>query len=669
MTKLAKQRILFVLTMVSAIFLCTCLLLAVLLRLLTAPQIDSSQTSLMPTPSYLFTQTLTISPTATYAPPAPRLSSKTAAGAIDSPEVIEQTDMPQRDQRQLAIELKYHGQSIPAVVNENQPVDQLGERSTFWVGESDSARFFTATATLRYLTPHAAWWVQDGYQVNDPGLASSAEQFENKIYPTDRDFFGSEWTPGVDNDPRLHVFLGNVPGATGYFYSNNEFSRMVNPYSNEKEMFLINLNDVEPGSPALESVLAHEFQHMIHWNNDRNENTWINEGLSQLAMTLNGYNAGGHESIYLAQPDLQLTSWGNTPNESLPHYGASYLFMSYFLDRFGEKAMRQFVADPANGAQGFDDILAGSNLRFEDVFADWLVANLLQNKDLAGGRFGYKELQFSQPALTQRFASFPADYSDDVYQFGADYLELNNANGAEIAFEGAPTVRLLPNQAHSGTFQWWSNRGDDADSSLTHAFDLSGLQKATLEYSAWYDIEKDWDFAYLEVSADGGSTWEILKTSHTTTDNLSGNNFAEAYTGLSGSSTTASWITETVDLTPFAGKQILVRFEYITDDAVNHPGLSIDDVSVPELGYTSDFEKDDGGWQAEGFIRIGNELPQTYLIQLVKFTDPPVIERFVLDEANRGQFKVSGVDNAVLIISGAAPSTTEKAPYSLHISK
>ena len=44
------------------------------------------------------------------------------------------------------------------------------------------------------------------------------------------------------------------------------------------------LRSMEPNSSFYDGTLAHEFQHMIHWANDRNEDTWVNEGMSDLAM-------------------------------------------------------------------------------------------------------------------------------------------------------------------------------------------------------------------------------------------------------------------------------------------------------------------------------------------------------------------------------------------------
>ncbi len=53
---------------------------------------------------------------------------------------------------------------------------------------------------------------------DDAEIAALMTAFEDKIYPTDRRFFGSEWTPGVDNDPHVHiVYARNLGASTGGF--------------------------------------------------------------------------------------------------------------------------------------------------------------------------------------------------------------------------------------------------------------------------------------------------------------------------------------------------------------------------------------------------------------------------------------------------------------------
>jgi hypothetical protein len=225
--------------------------------------------------------------------------------------------------------------------------------------------------------------------------------------------------------------------------------------------------------------------------------------------------------------------------------------------------------------------------------------------------------------------------------------------------------------AHSGRYLWWSNRGDDSDVMLTRSFDLSNVSEATLEFWTWYDLEEDWDYTYVEISADGGETWEILRTPSGTSDNPNSNSFGFAYTGRSGGAA-PSWIQERVDLSPYAGQEVLVRFEVITDDAVNRPGFALDDVAIPEIGYFSDFEEDGDGWDAAGFVRHANVLAQRWLVQLVLFGPETTVERLELQADQTGEWTIPlsrDARRAIVTISGLAPVTTELATYSYEIAQ
>ncbi|NIV33713.1 MAG: hypothetical protein GWN58_30985 [Anaerolineae bacterium] len=438
-------------------------------------------------------------------------------------------------------------------------------------------------------------------------------------------------------------------------------------------MFYINLENARPGNDYFDGILAHEFQHMIHWALDRNEDTWVNEGLSELASEINGYDVGGTDELFLAQPDVQLTTWPEL-EYSGPHYGASYLFLTYFHDLYGEDAVRRLVADPANGTAGFEAVLSGldPSRRFDDLFADWIVANYLDDSNLDGGRFGYANLEPEPASYTGHHATYPVDETATVSQYGADYILLEYSRPLTIQFTGSRLVSLIGNKPHSGQYQWWSLRGDEGDSTLTRAFDLQDLEQATLEAWMWYDLEADYDYAYVEASKDGGQTWDILSNDNTTEANPSGNSYGPALTGKSGGGDRSVWTHETFDLTPYAGQPVLVRFEVVTDEAVNHPGMSLDDISIPELGYHTDVEMGADGWETEGWTRVTADVPQRFLVQLITLGDQTRVERLELDNQMQGTYRldgpVQGTDRAVLIVSALAPATTEPAIYHYQIS-
>lgn len=570
---------------------------------------------------------------------------------------------------------------IPQVVNPQPPHNSPGDKAQFWVSNNDTLEAFQVTATLRLASAHTEMWVQDGVSVDQQGLEHAAKAFDDRIYPTMHRYFGTEWTPGVDNNPRVIVLNARFGGATGYYTSSDEFSRLTNPHSNEREMFYMNVDEATPGSEYYEGVLAHEFQHMIHWHMNANETSWVNEGASELASRLCGYGTTSAMGSFSRQPDTQLTTWALSPDEEVaPHYGASYLWLEYFLQRLGPNALARLVAEQATGVEGFDRVLSQTpgSPSFDDLYADWVVANLLDDKSVADGRYAYQSAN-PRVSVDGTLRDLPAQENGLVHQYGTRYYAITpRAPGSvKIEFAGSAEAPVVPNTPYDGRYEWWSNRGDMSDTSITRAFDLTGLQKATLQYALWYELEDGWDYGYVEVSTDSGATWTLLATQHTTTYDPNGNAFGAGYTGSSGQPAGSktllrpSWIQETVDLSPFAGQRVLIRFEVVTDDAVNLPGLCIDGITVPELGF-QDGAESDMGWQPDGFVRMDNRLPQKYLVEVIAQGKQTRIERLQLDAQQHGALVVSGLgrelDRVVVAISGLTRYTTETARFNLSVS-
>jgi hypothetical protein len=593
--------------------------------------------------------------------------------------LLERAVIPVRDLHELAIRLQGLPPDIERTVNQGgSPNYEVGTRRLFHASNVDTEEQFDLYATLNYKTEHIYMWVEEGMQVDQDALEAAAELFEEKTYVTNRAFFGSEWSPGVDSDPHLSILHATNLGdsVAGYYSSADEFVSEVREDSNEMEMFYINIDNVTPNSDFYNGVLAHEFQHMIHWYNDRNEETWLNEGFSELATYLNGFDVGGSDWLFADAPDTQLNSWPSGPGAAGPNYGAAYLFTSYFLDRFGSDATQALVSHAENSFTSVEDVLQeeGSSLVYEDLFADWIVANLLDDPSIDDGRYGYEDIDPPPVDIeTTYYANaYPVSESATVHQHGTDYIELQGRRPLSFSFTGSTQVGLVDTTAHSGRYFWWSNRGDDSDMTLTRSFDLSDVSQATLSYWAWYDIEKDWDYAYVEVSTDAGETWNILNAPASVDTNPNGNSFGWAYTGTSGEGEQPQWIREEVNLSDYVGQEVEIRFEYITDDAVNQPGLVLDDISIPEINYSNDFETDKGGWEPAGFIRHANVLSQRWLVQLIAYGPETTVERLELSDSQTGLWTVPlnrDTDRAVIVISALAPVTTEWGSYSYEITE
>lgn len=596
-------------------------------------------------------------------------------------------DLPLRDLRDLALRLRPGVHSIPQAVP--GPPFSVGDRAPFWVSDLDSNRQHQIEAELRYKNDVTYIWVESGRETDLPALSASADRFAHTIYPLVRDFFGHEPSPGIDADPRLHILhaSGLGRGIAGYFSSADLYSAVANPFSNQKEMFYINLDWLNrgTGNEHYETVLAHEFQHMVHWHNDRNEETWVNEGMSELAQEVAGYPPDlNFARRYNLHPDTQLNTWSTSPDGNGRHYGSAYLLMAYFLQRFGEELTQAVVSQPANGLLGFTNAFrqAGLDLTFEDLFADWVIANYANEYSALGkqGVYGYRQLQLPRPSLAESFYRYSKQENvGAVRNFGVDFIALRGRGDLSFHFEGMTGTRYANAQPYSGSFAWWSNRADESDCRLTRAFDFSSLPAGadlTMYVQMWFDIEEDYDYGYVLASRDGRK-WDILPGQRTTTANPSGNSFGHAYTARSGAEPrdeSPAWIQEAFDLSAYAGDEVYVRFEYVTDDAVNAPGWFIDDIAIPAISYSTDFEQGEDGWESEGWLLTDNRLPQEWLLQTMVFNDGALVsvERAQAGPNGRLRIDVDGQDRGqevVLAISGLTPGTTEEATYKYRIER
>lgn len=604
------------------------------------------------------------------------------ASLLQTEQLLLMTPPPLRDLYSLAQRLKLHTSSpIPHVGRTTPLNERLGQEDSFWISNSDTRAYSRIRAQLLYITPHLYVYAQDGQQVNVQALQSSANLFESSIYQTDRATFGSEWSPGIDADVHLTILnaVGLGSGIGGYFSAADEYPTVVNPYSNEREMFYINLESEIPGSAGYNSALAHEFQHMIHWRQHPLDLSWMNEGMSVLAQHINGFSSGGVDLAFLQSPDTQLNDWSDDITADLPHYGAGYLFLDYFAEHYGGySVLKELLQDPASPPTNFNDVLAkhGYQDRFIDVLHKWFLANVVADATIDQGQYGYPTIHITGITPQHVASGYPLSEDDTVHQYAAEYYDLQprGRHGTlTVSFAGAPIVRIIGNDPFGSGEEWWSNRYDMMDSTLTRSFDLTRLsgKHATLQFAAWYDLERNYDYAFVEVSTDG-KNWTTLKGQYTTSTNPNGANWGNGYTGISGGGDSPRWVQEHIDLTPYAGKNIQIRFEQVTDDAVNLQGFALDAIRIPELGF-QDTVSSDNGWVSNGFIRSDNVLPEHFTLQALLYQGSVLTQQSLdVDLASGlGTLRISGfgsnVTRVVLVVSAYAPETTLLAHYHLTI--
>ncbi len=603
-------------------------------------------------------------------------SAQQLASDADYPTVDALNDavIPPRDRVELAERLRgLRVTDIPATPAA-PPTHQLGDKQVFNVVNSSDNTSFRVPATLRVIGDHIYLWVEVGADVNLSDLQGLAHDFDTQIYPNVRALWGSELNPGVDGDPHVYGVFAHGLGAStaAYFASDHTYPKEVVPASNEHEMFFFNLDTMPSDFPLhpVESIVAHEFQHMIRFNLQINTETWLNEGLSVFTQYYLYGDLDYSILDFLNTPNTQLNDWNVDPGLRSVNYGAASMFLTYFYERYGIDAMRTLSAEHLpRGLQDVDATLQSlSQPGANDFFGDWALANDLDDSTYMGGKYGYPELPALPAPSSEATASrYPFRYQGSANQYAATYIVLPNASSVSaftLHLDSPASVGLVPTTASSGTHFWYSNRGDMGDTRLTHRFDLSGVSHAALDYRFWYQTEQSWDYGYVMVSDDDGASWHILSTPHTITDDPHGVTYGAGYTGDSG-----GWISESLPLDAYAGKQILVRFEMITDDAVTRPGLALDDVSIPEIGYSDDFEQNDGGWQPEGWVWTDNRLPEQGWLQVMQKAGSQTVDvtRWSFDNADHQIEVAPGVDQVVLAISPFAPVTTVAMPYTLMV--
>lgn len=642
----------------------------------------------------------TPSPAAT-PPAAPTPASDGAANRTLDALWAAQAQLPPEDPVDLAVRFKGVSPERAAVVCSAQaPGYEIGATRPFTLTNQDDNSQFGITAELRYKTANVYMWVQSApnrLRLDDARLRRAADTFQQKIYPTTRAFFGEEANPGVDCDPRLYILHAAGIGRTvgGYFSSPDGYPRSVRGDSNEAEMFVIHADRGYSGAtPATNdylSTLAHEFQHMVSHNTTRAPSLWLEEGAAQLSERLSGYAEGvGTMYDFARNPDTQLNTWSeSSAGENSAHYGAGYLFWSYLYDRFGEPFTRQFARSPERSIPALVKLMADAGLAnpdtgkpptFEEVFADFVIANYQGRNKMSddGGapnRFNYASIDVPTFSLHQRVsaAGYPVDRSETLSQFGTHYWELKGNRPVVLEFAGAQTVSLLPLDGQTGKF-WYSNRADVSNMRLTREFDLTNARAPKINFRAWYRIERDYDYAYLTASADGGKTWATVKTSSCTTDNPQNANLGCGYTGASGGDREQPrWVNESADLSAYAGKKVLLRFEIVSDAGVNREGIAIDNIEIPDIGYKDDAEANNG-WTAEGWVLADNTLPQNWQVQLIlESNNGATVARRVLLTDGQGTAQVNfgrgseDIRTAIVVVSPTTLVTTEPGNYQLKL--
>jgi hypothetical protein len=373
------------------------------------------------------------------------LSIAASALAAEAPALIREVPIPPPEA--LGAEVPAGPPGLPVAPPANP---QVGDSWLWWlfIHHPMPPHFEQHMCTVRGMSDRAYVVVQDtewNVRITQSDVDHILARWESEsigpypnlgIYDINVQHFG-EPPDELDNDPRIYILWFDFGILSdGFFFFFDEYPDGTFPQyrSNECEVLYLNTNNNQtPSGDYMISVIAHEFEHMIHWKYDENEESWVDEGMAELAMWF--YGRPDNISSFNSNPDNDLTVW----NGDWADYIKTYLWSLYFYERYGAQAVWDVVHEPGNSILGYENVLDlhGHPENFEDVFADWVVANYLDDPSIGDGRWGYvgDDLPpFNDLDQTSYPVSVP--YAGVSY-WAADYVKfLNATSGLQIGFDG-----------------------------------------------------------------------------------------------------------------------------------------------------------------------------------------------------------------------------------------
>ncbi|MFZ5354255.1 MAG: choice-of-anchor J domain-containing protein [Bacillota bacterium] len=511
--------------------------------------------------------------------------------------------------------------------------------------------YYLKTFTLRSLGNEVEIWVADNISYNDdrptPVITQEQvdkmrDQFDNNIYAKDTEFFGmpdshtgdhallagmfgEDYYAPIEGKERVIILVDNVRDESYHdpsypFYVAGFFSPTLERYM-DRNIITIDTNKWETRlDPGYYATVAHEFQHLIHADNDPDEETWINEGMSDFAEYLCGYgHPWGHVNFFLDHPENSLVTWdeyynAETGPETLADYGQAYLLQLYLNDKYGKEVVRALAKDEDNGIISTNKILNqfGTGIDFNELFRRFTIAVALDSPMPGEGIYNFDSID-----IKVNYQKAMENAKDGVPAWGADYIALGDTGKIQkLLFDGIDflaTPWMVVNNP-TGTDQvLFGNTGDEKDNQIIFEADLTNTTAATLNFEHLYMIEEHWDFGMVQVSEDGGNTWVSLANENTSYDIVPEGHPAIAANLPGFTGTNNDWTAESFDLSAYAGKKVHIGFRYMTDWSYNDPGWYIKNIQIPEIGYFNAGNTLDGFTSIDKLLGVTVEYSVTFI--------------------------------------------------------
>lgn len=339
----------------------------------------------------------------------------------------------------------------------------VGDIETFWTKNIVENKFEKTAAILKAIGKHCYIYVEEGRELSDAAIEKVCQSFDNTVYPTNTSTFGHEWKPGIDGDDRITLlmfdikdgFNGSGGFVGGYFYAADEYNQSDIPpehniKSNEREMIYLDMYPSDPEKESYMAVVSHEFQHMIHYNHDSREYTWLNESCSQIAPYLCGYGHANQIHSYVKSPDNSLSAW--SPKNMLANYGQVYLWNYYIYNRFlnTDKKLtndyyRKLVNSNTKGIRSYKNSLRRFKVPFHDIFDGFCVSNFINDETIGRvGEYAYDtSLRKLKLPVSETINTLPSSVTGEVHLWSADAIKvdlLTAKSSLKIEFNGEKRI-------------------------------------------------------------------------------------------------------------------------------------------------------------------------------------------------------------------------------------
>jgi peptidoglycan hydrolase-like protein with peptidoglycan-binding domain len=345
--------------------------------------------------------------------------------------------------------------------------DSPGEKNEFFIDSSyDLNNRSQLTATLQkigsktYFYLDDDWWQSLDYskkEAIEDTLRSLDQEFSLKIYPNLTMTFGEEWKPGIDKDDRITILIHPMKKeAGGYFNNGDEYPRIQNPFSNEREM--VYLNSQHLNTDLAKGFLAHEFMHLITFNQKEKiqgvqEEVWLNEARAEIAPTLLGYdnefegsNLQRRVKAFIQNPSDSLIEWKGESTD----YGVLNIFTQYLLDQYGLNILVDSLQAKEVGISSLNYALEKNGFKedFSQIFTNWLISVSINDCQI-NPKYCYKNPNLKDLKVAPSLIYLPSGGESTLSvtyltkEWSANFYKIIGGKGKlKLEFRGTPVVNF-----------------------------------------------------------------------------------------------------------------------------------------------------------------------------------------------------------------------------------